>query len=135
MTDAATIYRQLLDCTQQFEALLEEELALLTNMQAPELLSELAEKKMDCVQNLDFLDRQRPQHNDSEPLNPDWQASLNVLARCQALNEKIGAHLQRQTDYNKRALEILGLAEPQVRTYAPDGLSAEYGGGRSIGKA
>ncbi len=135
MTASASLYQQLLTCTQQFEALLEEELALLTSDREPDLLSELAEKKMDCVQNLDYLDRQRPAQDDNSPIDSNWQTCLGVLARCKVLNEKIGAHLQRQTEYNARALEILGLAEPQVRTYAPDGLAAEYGGGRSIGKA
>jgi flagellar biosynthesis/type III secretory pathway chaperone len=131
MTDTE---QHLLAHSQRFEALLNEELAVLRdhgNGNA-DRLRELAEQKMDCCQQLETLERLRQQQQPEREMAAEVTQSLR---RCRDLNERIGSLLSRQQDYNEQAMHILGLGSPVLRTYGADGQTGASAYSRRLGEA
>lgn len=129
MTDTE---QQLLAHSQRFEALLNEELAVLRDHGNADRLRELAEQKMDCCQQLETLERLRQQQQPEREMAAEVTQSLR---RCRDLNERIGSLLSRQQDYNEQAMQILGLGSPVLRTYDADGQTGASAYSRRLGEA
>ncbi|WP_286694800.1 flagella synthesis protein FlgN [Spongiibacter sp. UBA1325] len=129
MTDTE---QQLLAHSQRFEALLNEELAVLRDHGDADRLRELAEQKMDCCQQLETLERLRQQQQPERAMSAEVTQSLR---RCRDLNERIGSLLSRQQDYNEQAMHILGLGSPTLRTYGADGQTGASAYSRRLGEA
>lgn len=124
--------QQLLTRSQHFENLLVEELATLKRADSAAELSRIAEKKMDCCQQLETLERLRQQQTPQQALH--W-AIGDQLRRCRDLNERIGIMLSRQADYTEQAMAILGIAPTALRTYNADGHRAAQSDSRCLGEA
>ena len=124
--------QHLLAHSQRFEALLNEELAVLLDNADPDRLRELAEQKMDCCQQLETLERLRQQQSPSQPLPA---AIGHSLRSCRDLNERIGNMLSHQQDYNEQAMQILGIGSPALRTYGADGQTGASPYSRRLGEA
>ena len=129
MTDTE---QQLLAHSQRFEALLNEELAVLRDHGDADRLRELAEQKMDCCQQLETLERLHQQQQPERAMSAEVTQSLR---RCRDLNERIGSLLSRQQDYNEQAMHILGLGSPALRTYGADGQTGASAYSRRLGEA
>ena len=124
----------------QLEAVLQREASLLRQPQGPEALSAAVADKLDLVQALEHLERQRrqlDQRNSRDLSNsPQWRQTGAILRRCQALNNQAGADITLQTRQARSALDILtGASSADAPLYSADGDTRNNRTSHALGRA
>lgn len=141
MTELRDILQHIQKHARELESVLLKEAATLSRADSADMIEMLAVQKMDLVQTLDQLAHRRRQlidENDETEqsiANQDWQDTLMILSRCQALNTQVGSDINAQARYKQRALEILGAANTETTLYSANGAAQYAGAKQALGKA
>ncbi|MFI3309348.1 flagellar export chaperone FlgN [Ewingella allii] len=99
-------------------------------------LQNITEQKSSLLTTVDYLDKQRREHDARLKQNapysrqPEiaamWKAVVQLSEKLSALNRHNGMLLNKQIDYNTQAMAILGASQTQ-KLYGPNGQTSVSG--------
>lgn len=101
-------------------------------------LDALSQRKLALVKQLETLEKQRTSAADDGGLDhhPQWRATRDTLAKCQRLNDLVGANIVAQANYTQRAMAILsGGSSGEATLYSAEGRASSPQASRALGQA
>lgn len=99
-------------------------------------LQNITEQKSSLLATVDYLDKQRREHDvrlklavpysAQQDIATQWKSVVQLTEKLSAMNRHNGMLLNKQIDYNTQAMAILGASQTQ-KLYGPNGQTSVSG--------